>query len=103
SLLSKTVTQCPALFNWAAAARPAGPDPIIATRLPVLLFGGLGLIYPFSKAVSAIVFSIYSIVTGLLLILRTQLASHGAGQIRPVNSGKLLVLLNIRIASSHFF
>ena len=32
---SKTVTRWPALFNWSAAARPAGPEPTTATRLPV--------------------------------------------------------------------
>src|SRR5688572_13565570 len=102
SLRSNTVTQWPALFNCAAAAKPAGPEPTIAILFPVRIFGGLALIYPFSKACSAMVFSMYSIVTGLLLMLNTQLASHGAGQILPVNSGKLLVLLSIRIASSHF-
>jgi hypothetical protein len=68
--------------------------------LPVLNFGGVGLIYPFSNACSAIAFSMYSMVTASLLILNTQLASQGAGQILPVNSGKLFVLLKIWIASS---
>ena len=48
---------------------------------------------------SIIDFSIYSIVTGGLLIPNTQAASHGAGQIRPVNSGKLLVEWRRSIAS----
>src|SRR6218665_1907732 len=46
---------------------------------------------PFSKAYSMIVFSIYSIATGGLLMPNTQEVSQGAGQMRPVNSGKLLV------------
>mmetsp|Transcript_9954 Transcript_9954/g.24532 ORF Transcript_9954/g.24532 Transcript_9954/m.24532 type:complete len:222 (-) Transcript_9954:255-920(-) len=33
--LSYTVTRCPALFSWSAAASPAGPDPMTATFLPV--------------------------------------------------------------------
>ena len=36
--------------------------------------------------------------TGSSLTLSTQAASHGAGQMRPVNSGKLLVLCRISIA-----
>ena len=35
-------------------------------------------------------------------MLSTQDASHGAGQIRPVNSGKLLVLSRISSACSQF-
>ncbi len=35
SARSNTVTECPARFNWSAAASPAGPDPTTATRLPV--------------------------------------------------------------------
>jgi len=44
-------------------------------------------------------FSISLIVTGSLLMLRTQASSHGAGHIRPVNSGKLLVECSRSIAS----
>ena len=43
--------------------------------------------------------SIDFIVTGLSSIFNVHAASHGAGQIRPVNSGKLLVECNISIAS----
>ena len=32
---SNTVTRCPARFNCCAAASPAGPEPMTATRLPV--------------------------------------------------------------------
>ena len=37
------------------------------------------------------VFSINSIATGSELMFSVQAASHGAGQILPVNSGKLFV------------
>ena len=46
SSLSKTVTLCPLLFNWSAAARPEGPEPIIAIFLPVLIVGGLEFANP---------------------------------------------------------
>ena len=45
------------------------------------------------------VFSICLIVTGGSLMPSTHAASHGAGQMRPVNSGKLLVACSARIAS----
>ena len=35
------------------------------------------------------------IVTGLSSIFKVQAASHGAGQILPVNSGKLFVECNV--------
>ena len=40
SARSNTVTQWPARFSWSAAARPAGPEPTTATRLPVRTSGG---------------------------------------------------------------
>ena len=43
--------------------------------------------------------SICLIVTGSSLMSSTQADSHGAGQIRPVNSGKLLVAWSWSIAS----
>ena len=88
---SNTVTVWPQRFSSSATARPAGPDPITATVLPVRRGGGLGTIHPSSNARSAIASSICSIVTGSSLIARTHADSHGAGQMRPVNSGKLLV------------
>ena len=45
--------------------------------------------------------SIDLIITGSSLIASTHAASHGAGQIRPVNSGKLLVACRRSIASRH--
>ena len=101
SSLSKTVTKWPALFNCWAAARPAGPEPITAMDLPVLLIGGSAVIHPFVKAVSTIFFSMFSIETGSSLIPKTQASSQGAGHNLPVNSGKLLVECNIFAAFSH--
>ncbi len=43
--------------------------------------------------------SICLIITGSSLMSRTQADSHGAGQTRPVNSGKLLVAWSWSIAS----
>jgi hypothetical protein len=43
--------------------------------------------------------SICLIVTGSSLMSSTQAASQGAGQMRPVNSGKLLVAWRASIAS----
>ena len=40
SARSKTVTACPALLSCAAAAKPAGPEPMTATFLPVRVSGG---------------------------------------------------------------
>jgi hypothetical protein len=46
-------------------------------------------------------FSFCLIVTGGWLMPSTHDASQGAGQMRPVNSGKLLVACNWRMASFH--
>ena len=98
---SKTVTRCPARFSCCAAARPAGPLPTTATRLPVRTSGGWGTTHPSSHARSAIACSIVLIVTGRSFNDKTQDSSHGAGQIRPVNSGKLFVLIRDWYASNH--
>ena len=45
--------------------------------------------------------SICSIATGSSLIFSTHADSHGAGQMSPVNSGKLLVACSWSIASRH--
>jgi hypothetical protein len=70
---------------------PAGPDPITATLRPVRRAGGRGAIQPSSKARWTIAYSICLIITGSSSIASTHADSHGAGHIRPVNSGKLLV------------
>ena len=89
---SKTVTRCPARLSCCAAASPAGPEPTTATERPVRVRGGCGTIQPSSQPRSTIVCSICLIVTALpSSISSTHAASHGAGQRRPVNSGKLFV------------
>ena len=98
SARSNTVTRCPARASCCAQARPAGPEPTTATFLPVRCAGTCGATQPALKAWSMICFSICLMVTGSLLMLRTQASSHGAGQMRPVNSGKLLVECSRSIA-----
>ncbi len=92
SARSYTVTVWPALLSWSAAASPDGPDPMMATVLPVRTAGGCGTIQPISKPRSMMAHSIDLIPTGSSLMPSTQAPSHGAGHTRPVNSGKLLVL-----------
>ncbi len=70
-----------------------------ATDLPLRAAGGSGLTQPSSQARSMIDCSICLIVTGSSLMSSTHDASHGAGQMRPVNSGKLLVAWSARMAS----
>src|SRR3954471_25098001 len=78
---------------------PEGPDPITATLRPVRNGGGSGLIQPSSHALSEIACSICLIVTASSLMSSTHAASNGAGQMRPVNSGKLFVASAIVFAS----
>ena len=59
-----------------------------------------GWIQPCSMARSAMAHSMVLMVTGLSSMLSVQDASHGAGQTRPVTSGKLLVECRLRAASS---
>jgi hypothetical protein len=92
SARSNTVTACPALLSWSAAASPAGPEPMMATFLPVRVWGGQGTIQPSSKALSMMAHSMFLIVTGCSMMPSTHAPSHGAGHTRPVNSGKLLVM-----------
>jgi hypothetical protein len=98
-LRSNSVTVWPALLSCAAAASPAGPEPTTATVRPVRKLGGSGLTQPSSNARSMIACSICLIVTASSLMSRTHAASHGAGQMRPVNSGKSLVAWSASIAS----
>ena len=88
---SWTVTVCPTWLSSAAAASPAGPEPMTAIERPVRCAGWRGTIQPSSKPRWTIAYSICLIITGSSSIARTHADSHGAGQIRPVNSGKLLV------------
>ena len=62
-----------------------------ATRLPVRVTGACGAIQPISQPLSTMAHSIDLMVTGLSLMLSVHASSQGAGQMRPVNSGKLLV------------
>ena len=91
SLRSNTVTAWPARASCCAAARPAGPEPTTATVLPVLTGAGRGTTQPSAHARSMIACSIDLMPTGASLMLSVHASSHGAGQTRPVNSGKLLV------------
>ena len=70
----------------------------MATFLPVLTLAGCGLTQPSAHARSMIACSIDLMPIASPLMLATQAASHGAGQMRPVNSGKLLVLCSTVIA-----
>ncbi len=72
---------------------------MIATRLPVFTDAGSGL-SPLAMARSAMAHSMVLMVTGLSSRLSVHEASHGAGQTRPVTSGKLLVECRLRAASS---
>ena len=93
------MTEWPARLSWFAAASPAGPDPTTTTRRPVRCAGGDGAIHPSSHARSTIASSMFLIATGSSLMASTQAGSHGAGQIRPVNSGKSFVACSWSIAS----
>src|SRR3546814_5083097 len=88
---SNTVPEWPARASCWAQAKPAGPEPTTATFLPVLLAGGCGVTQPWAQPLSIMVCSIDLMPTASLLMLSVQAASQGAGQTRPVNSGKLFV------------
>ena len=95
------MTLCPIWLSSSAAASPEGPDPTTATVIPVLSFGILGVMSPSLHARSTIAYSMFLMVTGLSTSPATQDPSHGAGQTRPVNSGKLFVLCKRSMASPH--
>ena len=95
------MTAWPARLSWSAQASPAGPEPTTATFRPVRCFGGRGFAQPSAKARSTIETSMPLIVTGGLLMPRTHADSQGAGQTRPVNSGKLFVERSDWRAASH--
>ena len=99
---SKTVTSWPYFrLSSSAAASPAGPDPITATRFPEYVVGGRGTTHPSDHALSMIEYSMFLIVTASSTRPATHEPSHGAGQTRPVNSGKLLVDERLVYASFH--
>ena len=101
SLFSNTVTAWPARASCWAQASPAGPEPTTATRLPVLRNASLGVTQPSSQPLSMMACSIDLMPTASLLMFSVQAASHGAGQMRPVNSGKLLVECSTSSAARH--
>ncbi len=72
-----------------------------ATDFPVRVAGGVARIHPSSNARSTIDSSMFLIVTGSLLMPSTHEPSHGAGQSRPVKSGKLLVECSRSLAACH--
>ena len=100
SFFSNTVTSWPARASCCAAARPAGPLPTTATFRPVFAFGGCGTTQPSSQPLSMILCSIDLMPTGTSSMFSVHAASQGAGQTRPVNSGKLFVLC--RTSSADF-
>jgi hypothetical protein len=64
-----------------------GPEPTMATFLPVLVADGCGTTQPLAQALSMIACSIDLMPTASVLMLSVQAASQGAGQMRPVKSG----------------
>ena len=98
---SYTITLCPIRRSCCAAAKPAGPDPTMAIFFPVRICGIFGMTQFSSKAFSMIANSICLMVTGLSFMAKVHAVSHGAGQRRPVNSGKLFVISRRLYASRH--
>ena len=76
------------LLRGGQAGRAGADD---GDLLAGLARGGCGTTQPSAQALSMIACSIDLMPTGSLLMLSVQAASQGAGQMRPVNSGKLLV------------
>mmetsp|Transcript_68874 Transcript_68874/g.164316 ORF Transcript_68874/g.164316 Transcript_68874/m.164316 type:complete len:290 (-) Transcript_68874:5085-5954(-) len=99
---SNTVTWWPIWLSSSAAARPAGPDPTIATVCPVRSLGTRGLTQPSLKPRSMMEYSMFLMVTGEDTSPATHDPSQGAGQTRPVNSGKLLVVRRRSSACFHW-
>ena len=102
SARSRTKTSWPTRVNCCAAAKPAGPEPITTTRLPVFCDGTCGVTQPSRQARSMISTSTCLIVTASELMPSTHADSHGAGHSRPVNSGKLFVACKRSMASRQF-
>ena len=71
----------------------------MAIVLPVLSFATSGLTQPSFHPRSMMAHSIDLMVTGVSSMFSVHELSHGAGQMRPVNSGKLLVECRLLNAS----
>ena len=91
------------MLSWSAQARPAGPEPTMATLFSVLTFGASGIIIPLEYAYSMIKFSFSLTLTGSPLSPQVQAASQRAGQTLEVNSGKLFVIRSLWAAASYSF
>ena len=85
------------LLRAGHAGGPRADDGDLLAGAP--LAAAAGATQPSAKAWSMMFFSMFLMVTGSSLMLRTHASSHGAGQMRPVNSGKLLVECRRSIAS----
>ncbi len=102
SAFSNSTTSWPARASCCAQAIPAGPEPTMATRFPVFVAGNCGATQPSSQPLSMMKCSIDLMPTASSLMLSVHAASQGAGQTRPVNSGKLLVECSTSSASRHW-
>ena len=91
--LSKITGVTPLRTRTSAAPRPAGPAPIIATRLPVGTTFDMSGRQPIAKAVSVMYFSTFPIVTAPKPSFKVQEPSHkrSCGHTRPHTSGSVLV------------
>ncbi len=85
------------LLRGGEAGWPGADD---ADALAGLRLRRLGTTQPISQPLSMMAHSIDLMVTGVSSMFSVQAASQGAGQTRPVNSGKLLVECRLRSASS---
>ncbi len=92
SAFSNTVTSWPARASCCAAARPAGPEPTTATRLPVRTAAGSGTMKPSWKARSMM--ALFDLLDGDRRLVDAQHArgfarrrTDAAGEFREVVGG----------------
>ena len=91
--LSNTTGLTPLRTNTSAHPKPAGPAPIIATRLSVHCTLDISGRQPIANAVSTMYFSVLPMVTAPKPSFKVHAPSHkrSCGQTRPHTSGKVLV------------
>ncbi|KPW90454.1 hypothetical protein ALO79_200334 [Pseudomonas syringae pv. castaneae] len=91
--LSNTTGVTPPRTRTSAQPRPAGPAPMMATRLPVGLTLDMSGRQPMANAVSVMYFSTEPMVTAPKPSFKVQAPSHrrSCGQTRPQTSGRVLV------------